>query len=288
MAGRLIRLFLSDGNADGIITMEISNMTIFGTIFPRPLFDQFKKRKESDRPGVYLIFGQDFNTGITKLYIGEGDPVSPRLNAHYGNKDFWNTAIVFTSKDDFLTKTQIQYLESKLLFLAKQADIVVLDNSNMPTIPSISEIELSEVSLFLESILLLMKAMRFDFFIPVVISNIQQSDNDEVYLMKYKTAEAKMLISNGKYILLKGSTVIRKEANAARQPLIEKRKKLIEKNLISIIDDQLMLVKDNLEFDSSSYAASIVAGLGVNGLINWKLNDKTLKQIENERARNNT
>jgi hypothetical protein len=47
VAGKLIRLFLTDGDADGIKTIEISNMTIKGTLFPRPLFSDFNSRPES-------------------------------------------------------------------------------------------------------------------------------------------------------------------------------------------------------------------------------------------------
>ena len=82
-------------------------MTIKGTVFPRPIFGDFKIIKEADKPGVYLIYGEDFENGIRKLYVGEGYPVEPRLSQHYGNKEFWTSAIVFTSKDDYVTKTQI-------------------------------------------------------------------------------------------------------------------------------------------------------------------------------------
>ena len=52
------------------------------------------------------------------VYVGEGAPVFDRIQSHNESKykkDFWNRAIVFSSKDDYLTKTQIQYLESKLV-----------------------------------------------------------------------------------------------------------------------------------------------------------------------------
>lgn len=39
--GKLIRLFMIDDKPDGLRTMEISNMTVKGTIFPRPLFKAF-------------------------------------------------------------------------------------------------------------------------------------------------------------------------------------------------------------------------------------------------------
>ena len=284
MAGKLIRHFLFDGNADGIQTLEISNMTIKGTIFPRPMFSDFKKMPEAEKPGVYLIYGEDFETGIRKLYIGEGDPVSPRLFQHYGKKEFWTSAIIFTSKDDYVTKTQIQWLEARLIVLAKKAGRVQLDNGTVPAEPNISIVDLAEVSTFLESILLLLKAMGNDFFIPATTATVKPMDT-EVFMMQYKGADARMIISEGKYVLLKGSTLVAKEAPAAKDSLRAKRKFYLDGAMISAVDEKIWLVNENLDFDSASYAASIVAGLGVNGLINWKLNGKTLKEIELVKAK---
>ena len=50
--GRLIRTFLVNDNPDGLKTLEISNMTIKATVFPRPLLKDFLERDESRRPGV--------------------------------------------------------------------------------------------------------------------------------------------------------------------------------------------------------------------------------------------
>ena len=108
--GKLIRLFMIDDIPDGLRTMEISNMTVKATMFPRPLLKKFGQREDSNKPGVYMLYGDPLND-LSKpmLYIGEGDPVIDRLKNHSTNKDFWTEAFVFTSKDGYLTKTQIQF-----------------------------------------------------------------------------------------------------------------------------------------------------------------------------------
>lgn len=287
MAGKLIRLFLTDGDADGIKTIEISNMTIKGTLFPRPLFSEFNSRLEAKRPGVYMIYGENIENGDTTLYIGEGDPVGPRLNSHYGNKDFWTNAIVFTSKDEYLTKTQIQYLEVKLITQAKKASKVVLDNLNQPTEPNISEVDEAEVSVFLDSILLLLKSMGIDFYIPDVLEKIENSDASEIYTMKYKDAEARMIIEDGKYILLQGSKVIENETDSINGAIRKKRRSYLEKGILIKDSTGILLLTENLEFNSASYAGAIVAGASVNGMRTWRLNNKTLKEIEKARADRN-
>lgn len=111
MVGRLIRLFLVDGKPNGLRTVEISNMTLHGTMFPRPRLEGFLSRDTARKPAVYLLIGPDLsNPEETRLYVGEGDPVEPRIRDHARNKDFWTDAVVFTSKDGYLTKTQIKYL----------------------------------------------------------------------------------------------------------------------------------------------------------------------------------
>ncbi len=119
MAGKLIRLYLTDGQPNGLRTVEISNMTIHGTIFPRTQLEQFMKRDTANKPGVYMLLGPDeHDLEKTVLYIGQGDPVLPRLRDHARKKEFWTEAIVFSSKDDYLTKTQIKYLEAEIYALS--------------------------------------------------------------------------------------------------------------------------------------------------------------------------
>lgn len=152
MSGKLIRLFLVDGNPNGLRTMEISNMTIYATIFPRTKLKDFLEREEAKKPGSYILLGNGIQDPTEIIaYIGEGDPVESRLKAHAtgkNQKDFWNEAIVFTSKDDYITKTQIQYLESEIYRLALEADKVKLDNAQVPAKPNLSEVDNSEMKHF--------------------------------------------------------------------------------------------------------------------------------------------
>ena len=73
-----------------------------------------------------------------------------------------NEAIVFTSKDDYITKTQIQYLESELYRLAYEADKVILDNTQRPSKPNLSEVDNSEMEQFIEAIRLIMSSIGID------------------------------------------------------------------------------------------------------------------------------
>lgn len=87
MSGKLIRLFLVDGNPNGLRTLEISNMTIYATMFPRTKLKEFLKRSEAKKPGSYILLGGSLENTTEKIaYIGEGEPVESRLKAHAAGK----------------------------------------------------------------------------------------------------------------------------------------------------------------------------------------------------------
>ena len=119
--GKSVRLFLADGTPGGLLTAEIMNWTGHVVAAPRSDLAALLQRPESKRTGIYILLGDDPNSlGGTLAYIGEGDDVSKRLYQHarpedQGGKDFWDRAIVLTSKDTNLTKAHVRYLESRLI-----------------------------------------------------------------------------------------------------------------------------------------------------------------------------
>lgn len=283
MPGSVIRIFLVDGKPDGLRTIELSNSTVLGTVFPRPSLETFLRRSSAERPGAYILIGKDTDANDTQMvYLGEGDPVGPRLKAHGVQKEFWTEAAVFTSKDDYLTKTQIQFLEVALIEAIKSAARAKLDNMNTPTPPNISEADQAEVSGFFETIKLLLGASGFNFLQsweePAVLSKVK-----EIFHYRAKAAEAQMVRSASSYIVLAGSTAQAKSTPSAASWIEKLRNQLIEAgNLTSTSNPNLLEFAKDTAFSSPSGAAALVYGGNKNGLISWKLEDgRTLKDIEN-------
>jgi hypothetical protein len=138
-SGKSVRLFLVDGTPGGLLTAEIMNWTGHIVAAPRSDLATLVKRPEASRTGVYILLGED-PEGIGGLlaYIGEGDDVSARLYKHSmpeesGGKDFWNRAIVITSKDTNLTKAHARYLESRFIGLSLEANRATLVNGTAPS-----------------------------------------------------------------------------------------------------------------------------------------------------------
>src|SRR5262249_14533580 len=170
MSGRSIRLFLVDGSASGLRTAEIGLSTIKALVIPRASLQQSSQRDEPRRTGVYVLVGTDSdNPGRKKLYVGEGDSVISRLAAHNKDpdKDFWEEAIVFTSKDQNLTKAHVRYLEARLISLAGEAKRATVANSTTPNeqgrLPEPDEVEMEE---FITQSRLLLGTLGYDLFDP--------------------------------------------------------------------------------------------------------------------------
>src|SRR5687768_6985263 len=113
-----IRIFLPAGDPEGLRTIEKSNWSGAGIVIPRSLMADARARRELNRTGIYLLIGPPEESGLPRIYVGEGDPIKPRLEQHAAKKDFWTSCIAFTSKDENMNKAHVQFIESRLVTYA--------------------------------------------------------------------------------------------------------------------------------------------------------------------------
>jgi hypothetical protein len=136
--GRSIRLFLEDGTPGGRLTAEIMYWTGHVVAVSRSDLAALLKRPETSRTGIYMLLGDDPRSlGGTLAHIGEGDEVRTRLRQHapaeeQGGRDFWERAIVLTSKDANLTKSTRPLPRKPLHHLAQRARRSRLINGTAP------------------------------------------------------------------------------------------------------------------------------------------------------------
>ena len=163
--GTSIRIFLADGGADGVWVVEKSNWTGKALMAPRTRFSEMRERPDLDGPGVYVLTGPN-ESGVptSRVYIGETDDLPGRLDAHNRSKDFWNRAIVFTSKDVNLNKAHIRYLEARLIGLAREANRAELDNGTQGSFAPLSEPDTAEAEAFLAEMLLIYPVLGVQVF----------------------------------------------------------------------------------------------------------------------------
>ena len=77
-----LRIFVADGDPDGLRVVERSNWIGKALVFPRALLPRVKVRDEIGQTGVYLLHRPREDCEGEMLYIGEGDPIRPRLASH--------------------------------------------------------------------------------------------------------------------------------------------------------------------------------------------------------------
>jgi Domain of unknown function (DUF4357) len=285
--GRSIRLFLADGTPGGLLTAEIMNWTGHVIAAPRSDLAALLKRAETSRTGIYVLLGDDPESlGGTLAYIGEGDEVRTRLRQHarpeeQGGKDFWDRAILLTSKDANLTKAHARYLESRFITLAQQARRSRLINSTAPPPLPLPEADISDMEYFIA---------QAKIILPVLGVNILRSKEAAVDYVG-DTAPASTLVSSpifelhlkkdgitatareidGEFTVLEGSEA-RMAWTGVEHAYKVLHEKLVREGAIVPGDDgtTMRFARDQV-FASPSAAAAVVVGRTANGRNDWKI-----------------
>ena len=276
-SGFTVRLFLPNGDPEGVKVIEKSNWTGLGLVIPRSLYSRERDRSPLHQgAGVYALVGNDDESSFPRLYIGEGDPVGPRLDEHANKKDFWTHAVIFTSKDQNLNKAHVQYLEHRLVSLAQTAKRSILDNGNTPQPPSLSETDIAEVEGFLSNMLLYFPVLGYRLF--EVIESPHRGTTD--LFLNEKKVKAQGYESSGGFIVRKGSQASKKETPSILPYIKTRRHALLQQNVLVDRGDFYELTQD-YEFNSPSMASDVILGASSNGRTSWKTKDgKTLKSIQ--------
>lgn len=247
-------------------------------------------REEFDNPGIYCLKGDPTDEAFNeRIYIGEAENIKARLKQHLSdpNKDF-KELIFFISKDELLTKTQIRYLESRMVQIAINAKTAEIDNGNSPSLPTLHEADISDMEYFLEQMKLILPVMGFNFLISSTASNTKENSetkNNSVhstYFIKTKTFEATMQETDQGYIVLKGSEAKKDLSPSCTETYRNMRRKLLETNIMIEEKGQLIFAEDAV-FNSPSAASNMVLGRNSNGFTEWvNKKGKTFKEIQEQ------
>lgn len=269
-----IKLFLVTGNPDGLRTAELSNWSGKAFASPRSELSGLLARKETARPGVYILVGH--NTEQPVVYVGEAEKVNSRLKKHT-NKDFWQHAIVFISKDENLTKSHIRFLEGELIRIAHDARRSILENSQSSG-AKLPESDRADMEGFLEKILQLLPILGVTAFKPSVShAKSPEAGNDLFCKIRGLTACGRR--TEAGFIVYKDSQAVLKHRPSGEDAK-KQRDKLVQNAILVEQGDHLLFIHD-YEFSSPSAAARIILGGCSNGLTQWRdAKGNRLKDIE--------
>jgi predicted GIY-YIG superfamily endonuclease len=274
--GKKLTVFMIDGTEYGPRLAEIGNWVGKAIYSPRATVNKIINRKEFDNPGVYCLKGDPSNDAYDeKIYIGEAENIKARLKQHLSdsNKDF-KEFIFFISKDELLTKTQIRYLESRMIQLAVEAKSAEVENSTSPKLPTLHEADISDMEYFLEQVKLVLPIMGFKFLISSTAKTSQPEAESAVepihqkYSIKTRTFKSQMVETDQGYIVLKGSEAKKGLSKSTTETYRKLRRKLLDTQILVEEGDKLIFAEDAV-FNSPSAASNMVLGRNSNGFTEW-------------------
>lgn len=288
--GRSLELYFIDGKPDGMLTAEVFNWTGHVLMAPRTQLADLLRRTEAARTGVYILLGERDDGAFA--YIGEAEEVSKRLKDHASQKDWWTSAILITTAADSLHKAHVKYLESRLVEIAKEVNVTRLENGNTPPRPSLPEADISNMEFFLDTLLMVLPAIRVDMFLsrkrPKKESTAPDPDlNIPIFELTNRKHDihATARLEDGEFIVLEGSQARMEWAGDTTDKTSYWKlfQELVDQGVIVVGGDQRVFAMD-YAFSSTSAAGAVVNGRSTRGPTEWKLkgSSKTYKDWESE------
>ena len=266
--GTSIRIFLTDGTPNGLRLIEKSNWNGLALAGPRSIYADVRKRDEFNGPGVYILRGvSDDEAQRAQIYVGEADVVRERLDAHARSKDWWDSFVVFASKDSNLNKAYVRYIESRLIELAKTSKRVPLDNSVDPQTPRLSEADRADAEGYLENMRLIFPVLGIDAF------ESPRPVTPEVNRHPLLVLKGKGVSGTGRdlpegFVVYAGATARLEAAPSIHSYMQDLRQQLLTEGVF-VKADGFMRLQQDYTFRSPSTAASVLLGSSTNGRVAW-------------------
>ena len=265
-----------NGNPTGIKIAGLTNRMIVAVLIPRNKLIESGLRPEVKKHGIYFLFGINEEKAKPISYIGETEDCFERLKSHHKSKDFWNYAVVITSKSNTFTKSHVKYLEHICIKAANEIGRYDTHNLATPAKPYITESMEADLLDNFETIKILLSTLGFPIFEETRKSASKKS---KLLYCKGKNASAQGEMMDDGFVVLKGSKANKEETKTAGTWVTGMRKKLLYDKILTPENGVLVFTEDFV-FTSPSAAAVAVLGRNANGWLEWKDKDnKTIDEI---------
>lgn len=286
--GRKVTIYLADGAPSGIRHVEIANWSGQAIACPRSRLNELRQWNEAQRPGVYfLLEKQTADTG-DRAYIGESENVVKRLSQQDKNQDFWNEVIVFTSKDENLTKAHIKYLESRLTAISIEADRYKIENGNTPTESTLPRADKDAMEEFVHNLRIVLGTLGHRVLEPVkapivaatIVGETPPALSQFEFSFSIRGLHARGQQTDDGFVLFKDSDISGKVSKSMPGKTAAIREKWLADGTMIPNGDNFRLTKDSI-LSSSSYAVVLVAGTSRSGPQSWiDEHGRSLKSVE--------
>lgn len=157
---KVINLLLSDGSLNGIMRVEDSSWYL-GEMYsaPRDKIDELLKTNACNKFGIYLLLSSD------TVYVGQSIHLKKRIKEHILGKDWWEKAILLTTKDDSFSNDDIDYLESVLINKAFELGSLDVDNKTKGNFSKVHDFRREILNQYLEEAMFLIALVGNNVFV---------------------------------------------------------------------------------------------------------------------------
>lgn len=139
-----IKLFFKDGKYDSLMRITATNWKGLIYVVPRSDIKTMIELEEVKRFGVYLLLSD------TQIYAGEASDLKNRIMQHNKEKNWWERAVLITTTDDSFDQTDINYLETAIISIAKNQGMLKCENKQTGNKMKLDEMKKAELVPFLD------------------------------------------------------------------------------------------------------------------------------------------
>lgn len=156
---KTINLLLNDGTLKGVMSMEDSSWNK-GELYsaPRESVDALISSDACSQYGVYLLLSENM------VYVGQASDLSKRIKQHILGKEWWERVVVLTTSDDSLNRSDIDYIEAKLISKATETGRIDCENKTMGNKQKVTKFRKVELDQYLEEALFLLELIGINVF----------------------------------------------------------------------------------------------------------------------------
>ena len=277
---KTIQIFLPGGDPQGIRIAEITTRIMQAIEVPRSLLADFLKMPEAQQVALYFLIGSADEVDDPQVYIGQTGDLVNRLSSHNKNKEFWERAVVVTSKTNNMTQTHALFLEWYCLQAVRTADRYTDQNGNSGSRPHTpAPLEADCLEMF-ETASTLLATLGHPLFVSVTRLPDEERDKGLFYCTGSE-ADGRGLYTPEGFVVLAGSSGRLQTAPSFAEHAYEGlRRELIEARVCAIQGDRFVFLKDHL-FSRPSRASVALQGRAGNGWNEWKDKDgRTLNEMK--------
>ncbi len=274
---RTITIFLIDWNPTWFRKIYLNNRLTLGFFISRKDLDKAKNRDEFTRSWVYFLLWKD-EEDKNLVYIWQTWNLLERVKQHHNDikKDFWNSAIIFTTDNWSWNESDLNFLEKNLIEDAKKLWNYIIKNSQSWNTWLIKEERMPDLEENIDDIKILISSLWFSIF----KEKTSKEDKKEKYFCQRNWNSGVWYYTKEWFLVLKWSVWSFEIKEYALSALKNIQQKLFLENILKQENEKIIFLQDYL-FSSPSTASSIIIWNKSNGWIDWKTeNWKTLHEIE--------